>query len=578
MSVPASSSTAGDPSPAGKSGLGKAIDRVRPFMWVPSLYLAMGIPYNAIVGGTAARMYKSLGYTDSQITVPLGFIGLAWSLKPFWAAFLDMYRTKKFFVLSMELLLAILMAGVALSLPLPGFYTISLAILCIAAFASSTQDICADGIYLTALNKADQAKYAGIQGMFWTLGKVVATGVVVWLLDLIRQSQGWSYQHMWGAVFGVIAVLMVGLFVYHVAFLPSGSIEARPANARAVVGDFFHTAGTFFHKRAFWGMIAFVFLYRMGEGLILIEGQLFLQSSTAQGGLGLTAGEVSSIDSIWGTIAFVVGTTLGGLFVGRMGLKSCLWILGLALNIPHLTFVILSQLAGDHHGLGYWTIVSLVSIEKFGYGFGFVGNMIYMMQQIAPGRSTMTHYAFATALMQLMLVPTNMVSGPLADWLGFETYFIVVMFASIPSVWAAFKAPFPREEDGPDDGVTHVTADDPSRLSAALQQVQRLAGQASMYAMLHIIVLLTFDAWALGTLQGAERASGGSQFYWLCLFAAGKLVLTWIGWKKAGEALAAGAAIGDKAYTGNARGARITLVLCVLATIAVLAFGAYATR
>jgi len=165
--TPPSSPSSSASAPASAPGL---VERVRPYLWVPSLYLAMGVPYNAIVGGTAARMYKSLGYSDSQITVPLGFIGLAWSLKPFWAAFLDMYRTKKFFVLTMEVLLAILMLGVAVSLPLSTFYKVSLAIFWVAAFASSTQDICADGIYLTALNRSDQAKYAGIQGMFWTLG------------------------------------------------------------------------------------------------------------------------------------------------------------------------------------------------------------------------------------------------------------------------------------------------------------------------------------------------------------------------------------------------------------------------
>ena len=70
--------------------------------------------------------------------------------------------------------------------------------------------------------------------------------------------------------------------------------------------------------------------------------------------------------------------------------------------------------------------------------------MIYMMQQLAPGRSTMTHYAFATALMNLVLVPTNMMSGPLGEWLGFSTYFLVVMVASVPSAWAAWRAPFPQ--------------------------------------------------------------------------------------------------------------------------------------
>ena len=142
--------------------------------WVPSLYLAMGIPFN-VINGTASTMYKSLGISDGQNTVALGSIIIAWSLKPLWAAFLDMYRTKKFFVLAMELLIAVLFAGVAMSLPLPGFFQVTIALLWVAAFASSTQDICGDGIYLTALDKKTQASFAGIQGTFWNLGKVLAT-------------------------------------------------------------------------------------------------------------------------------------------------------------------------------------------------------------------------------------------------------------------------------------------------------------------------------------------------------------------------------------------------------------------
>ena len=197
----------------------------------------------------------------------------------------------------------------------------------------------------------------------------------------------------------------------------------RPTSAKQVeiAGDFFGTATTFLpdKRKAFWGMIAFVFLYRLGEGLILMEGQLFLQSATAQGGLGLTAGEVSSIDAVYGTIASIVGGLIGGWFAGKMGLSRSLWVLGLCLNVPHFTFVFLSHYAAAGHGLDYGTIVTMVSLEKFGYGVGMVGNMIYMMQQLAPGRSSMTHYAFANSLMNLVLVPTAMISGPLSEWLGF---------------------------------------------------------------------------------------------------------------------------------------------------------------
>ena len=543
---------------------------LRSLLWVPSLYLAMGIPFN-VINGTASTMFKSLGLKDGQITVALGSIVVAWSLKPLWAAFLDMYRTKKFFVLTMEFLIGVLFAGVAMCLPLPSFFQISIALLWIAAFASSTQDICGDGIYLTALDKPAQATLAGVQGMFWNLGRVLATGMLVSGMELLAKAQGWSQLKMWMAVWITAAVAMLLFTFYHVFLLPTGSVEHRPESARQVWDDFLGSATTFFHKRAFWGMIAFVFLYRLGEGLIMTEGKLFIQSSLASGGLGLSAGEVSNIDAVWGTLAAIAGGILGGIFLGKLGLMRSLPFLGLCLNIPHFTFVYLSQRAAAGHGLDYSTIALLVSIEKFGYGFGFIGNMVYMMQQIAPGRSTMTHYAFATALMNFMLVPTTMVSGPLAEWLGFSTFFFVVMFASVPSVLAAWRAPFPLKEHEQADG---LTVDDPTRLRPAERTVQLLAGRASIYAMANILTLLIIDAKILGSLQGEAAGTGRTQFVLLLGVALAKGFFSWQTFRLAGEAAVAATTTNEQNYLSNARGARIATLVCAVVSLAILAFGA----
>ena len=556
----------------------------RALLWVPSLYFAMGIPFNVIMGGTAARMYKSLGYPDGRITIALGFIGVAWSLKPLWAAFLDMYRTKKFFVLSMEVVLGILFSAIAMSLPLPGFFQVSIALFGVASLASSTQDICADGVYLTSLDRANQARLAGVQGTFWVLGKLFAAGILISFLDWVKREQGWSDQRMWSTVMFACAGSMLALAFYHLFNLPTGSITDRPENAKQVVNDFIGTAISFFHKRAFWGMIAFVFLYRLGEGLILMEGQLFLQSDVSQGGLGLTAGQVSTIDALWGTAASIIGGLLGGWFASWLTLPRALGILGLCLNIPHFTYVFLSHGAAAHHGVDLFTVKMAVSIEKFGYGFGFVGNMVYMMQQLAPGRSTMTHYAFATSLMNFMLVPTNMISGPLAEWLGFSTFFFVVMFASIPSAWAAFKAPFPLK--GSDDKGNEkegsaeqnvITIDDPTRLTPEQRNVQVLAGRASMFTMVNILIILVLDARFLGSLREADAGSRGVYFFLLVADALVKVFLSVRAFAVSKAAIDAGARISDTAYTGNAKGARVATVLCAVVSVVVLWVGAALT-
>lgn len=568
-----------------------------PWLWVPSSYLSEGIPF-AMVIWVAGTMFKDLGHTDGQITLATASIGIAWSLKPLWAAFLDMYRTKKFFVLAMELLMAVLLAGIAACLPLPNYFQITIAVLWVLAFASATQDICVDGIYITSLDEKKQAAFIGVQGVFWNVGRLFGTALIVYAAGSLKADHGMSATAAWGWALGLAAVTLTGLAAYHWFILPTGTVTKQPHSARGfdnafldlwikrswlvgrlagagviiyaanllnerfgfspesvwtwcwtvgllvvtIIGfavndwvmhpsgagpdqwfqriwkagrllgagaviyaaslvdarvgfsvtshsfwlwtlgklvglgicfslndrimhptgsnpvryqetreiarTFMDTIVDFFRKESIWGMLIFVFLYRSSEGLLLIEGPLFLQASPDAGGVGLTLKEKGIIDGTISTFVSLGAGLLGGAFMAKFGLKrNTLIFMALCLNLPHITFVILSQLAGPGHTLSLVTVGTLVTIEKFGYSFGFVANMLYMMQQISPGKYHMTHYAFCTALMNLMLVPTQMISGPLADHFGYKTYFIIVMFAAIPSVLAACYAPFPRKPD-----------------------------------------------------------------------------------------------------------------------------------
>jgi PAT family beta-lactamase induction signal transducer AmpG len=421
-----------------------------PWSWVPTSYFAEGIPF-ALVIWVAGTMFKDLGHSDGQITLATASVGIAWSLKPFWAAFLDMYRTKKFFVLLMEVLMAALLIGISLALPLPNYFQITIAVLWVMAFASATQDICVDGVYITTLDEQKQAAFIGVQGVFWNVGRIFATAAIVWSAGSLKEDHHLSPQAAWGWSLGLAAATLALLAVYHWFVLPTGSIVKRPESAGEVARTFFDTWVDFFRKEKIWGMLLFVLLYRLGEGLLLIEGPLFLQASPEMGGIGLTLKEKGIIDGTISTFISLFAGLLGGAFMAKYGLKrNTLFFMALCLNLPHVTFIVLSQLAGPGHTLSLWTVGTLVSIEKFGYSFGFVANMLYMMQQISPGKYHMTHYAFANSLMNLTLVPTQMISGPLADHLGYKTYFIVVMFAAIPSLLGAWFAPFPRKiEHGP---------------------------------------------------------------------------------------------------------------------------------
>jgi PAT family beta-lactamase induction signal transducer AmpG len=412
-----------------------------PWAWVPSGYFAEGIPY-VMITWVAATMFKDLGHSDTEITFWVGNITLMWSLKPLWAAFLDMFKTKKWIVLAMEFGMVCLLVLVGFCLPMSSYFLISIAVLWMMAFASATQDICMDGIYITSLNKADQAKYVGIQGVFWNVGRIFSMAFIVYVASYFGEGETSSWTIAWC----VAAVVMSALAGYHIFFLPKGSVVDRPKSIKEARVTFIDAWIDFFRKPQIWGMLAFVFLFRSGEGLLLGVGHLFLQAESEVGGIGLSLAQKSIIDGTVSTVVSLAGGILGGMFISKYGLKKTLFTMAICLNLPNLTYVYLAFAAQGGEPVTLWTVGSLVTIEKFFYSFGFIANMLYMMQQISPGKYHMTHYAFCTAIMNLVLWPTTAVSGFLADYLGYLTFFIVVMLATIPSFLAAWYAPFPRLE------------------------------------------------------------------------------------------------------------------------------------
>jgi PAT family beta-lactamase induction signal transducer AmpG len=413
-----------------------------PWSWVPSGYFAEGIPY-VMITWVAATMFKDLGHSDTEITFWVGNITLMWSLKPLWAVFLDMFKTKKWIVLAMEIGMVGLLVLVGFCLPMSSYFLISIGVLWMMAFASATQDICMDGIYITSLNEKEQAKYVGIQGVFWNVGRIFSMAFIVYIASYFGQGETSSWTIAWC----VAAAVMSALAGYHIFFLPKGSVPDRPESIKEARATFIDAWIDFFRKPQIWGMLAFVFLFRSGEGLLLGVGHLFLQADSEVGGIGLSLAQKSIIDGTVSTVVSLAGGILGGMFISKYGLKKTLFTMAICLNLPNLTYVYLAFAAQGGEPVTLWTVGSLVTIEKFFYSFGFIANMLYMMQQISPGKYHMTHYAFCTAIMNLVLWPTTAVSGFLADYLGYLTFFTVVMFATIPSFLAAWYAPFPRSED-----------------------------------------------------------------------------------------------------------------------------------
>ena len=422
-----------------------------PLSWVPTLYLAMGLP-NVMVGAVAAILYKNLGVSNEDIALYTSQMYLPWVLKPLWAPLLEIGRSKRWWVISMEFLMMASLGLVAMCLPVEGFFRLSLAFFWITGFASATQDTVADGVFMTTVTKTEQARYAGLQGMCWNMGAVIASGLLVSLTGFLHDHQGMPWVQCWMIVIMGAAAAM-GLFaLWHLRVLPPGSPPSLQGQGMGVGLKATREAwATFFAKPQIWMMLAVIFFYRFGEGFIEKFGPLFLLDDRAAGGLGLSNGVLGHINGTVGTITFIAGAFLGGFLVARRTLPRSFFVLALVLNIPHLTYFYLSQTAPTDT---VW-IATIVAVEKFGFGMGSVGHMLYMMQQIAPGPMRMTHYAMATGVMALTKWATGTASGWLWNGVGhhYVVFFGWVLAFSIPPVLLAWFAPFPHaEEDAEGEG------------------------------------------------------------------------------------------------------------------------------
>ena len=403
-----------------------------PLKWVPSLYFAMGLPF-VVLNMISAVLFKDLGISDAQIAFWTSLIMWPWTIKFLWSPFLEIFRTKKFFVVTTQLLSGILFGLAALSLHLPSFFAVTIAVFAIVAFSGATHDIAADGVYMSELTTQDQAKYIGWQGAFYNLAKLVAT-----TFD--------AYVRSWTVVLAILCGLLVLLGVYHVRMLPAGGGAAERHSLRDGLSGLKEVVGAFFQKKYIWYYLGFIILYRLGEGFVMKIVPLFLKADTASGGLGLTNQQIGLYYGTFGAGAFLLGSLLAGYYIAHRGLKRTLFTLCCIFNIPFAVYALLAWFQPQ----SMWLVGGGIVVEYFGYGFGFVGLTLFMMQQVAPGRHQMAHYAFASGIMNLSVMLTGAVSGYLSDALGYGVFFIVVMLATVPAFLVTWFVPF-TYDDKPND-------------------------------------------------------------------------------------------------------------------------------
>ena len=395
-----------------------------PWAWVPTLYFAEALPYVAVMT-ISLIMYKRLGLSNADITLYTSWLYLPWVIKPLWSPFVDLIKTKRWWIIAMQLLIGAALGGVAFTIPGPFWLTGSLCFFWLMAFSSATHDIAADGFYMLGLDSHQQAYFVGIRSTFYRIATIFGQGLLVMLagnLEVITRNVRYS----WSLMFYMMAGLFIAFWLWHHYILPKPA-EDRPAADQTgadIWRGFVHTFITFFQKPQVVAGICFMLFYRMPEGLLAKVSALFLIDSQANGGLGLSPAEYGLVQGTVGMIGLTLGGILGGIVASRDGLKRWLWPMVMAITLPDLVYVYLSYMLPT----SLWVVNVCVFLEQFGYGFGFSAYMLYLIYY-SQGEHKTSHYALCTAFMALSMMIPGLFAGALQEAVGYPVFFLIVVGA-----------------------------------------------------------------------------------------------------------------------------------------------------
>ena len=400
------------------------MNKKTPWTWVPTLYFAEGVPYVAVMT-ISLILYKRLGLSNTDITLYTSWLYLPWVIKPLWSPFVDMLRTKRWWIVTMQVLIGASLAGVAFTIPADFWLQGSLAFFWLMAFSSATHDIAADGFYMLGLDQHEQAYFVGIRSTFYRIATIFSSGLLVGLAGALQVLTR-SIRYSWSLVFYLMAGLFVAFWLYHNWMLPRPSEDADRGRKTAsdIFREFRDTVVTFFQKPQVWVGICFMLFYRMPEGLLAKVSALFLVDKVSNGGLGLSDGEFGLVQGTVGVIGLTLGGILGGICASRDGLKRWLWPMVMAITLPDLVYVYLSYIQPS----SLINISVCIFIEQFGYGFGFSAYMLYLIYY-SQGEHKTAHYALCTAFMALSMMIPGLFAGALQESVGYPSFFLIVVGA-----------------------------------------------------------------------------------------------------------------------------------------------------
>ena len=401
-----------------------------PWAWVPTLYFAQGLPYIAVMI-ISVIMYKRLGISNTDIALYTGWLYLPWVIKPFWSPIVDIFSTKRRWVIVMQWLVAIAFAGIAFALPVASFFSLTLAVFWLVAFVSATHDIAADGYYMLALNPHEQSFYVGIRSTAYRIASVAGQGALVVIAGCLETNTG-NVPFAWSVVFFILSALFLVFALYHSWSLPKvekTTEDKTKVDIKDVLREFIRVFVAFFKKKQVGIAILFMLLYRLPEAQLVKLINPFLLDPVSAGGLGLSTSEVGIVYGTVGIIGLTLGGIIGGLVAARQGLKFWLKPMAWSMSLTCLTFLYLSYAVDP----GLLTINVCVFIEQFGYGFGFTAYMLYLIY-FSEGEYATAHYSICTGFMALGMMLPGMAAGWIQETIGYQNFFIWTMICCVATI------------------------------------------------------------------------------------------------------------------------------------------------
>jgi len=398
-----------------------------PWTFLPTLYFAEGLPY-VIINTVSVILYKRMGIDNAHIAFWTSFLYLPWVIKMFWGPLVDIYSTKRTWILATQFAMIVCISSLTFSLRTAGFFFLSLSAFFIGAFISATYDIATDGFYMLALSEKEQALFVGIRAAFYRLAMIFGSGALVYLAGILEALTG-DIPLSWTAVVALTTLIFALVFVYHMVMLPAPAADRkRTARETADRASFGEVIRSYFEQRKIGTMLAFILLYRLGEAMLMKLVSPFLLDPKSAGGLELSTKQVGLVYGTVGVLSLVLGGVLGGGLISKFGFKRCIWPMVLAMHIPDLFFVYMAYV---QPGIGL--VYPLVALEQFGYGVGFTVFTVYLMYS-ADGRYKTSHYAISTGIMALGMMLPGFISGYIQQLLGYKIFFIIVCLMTIPGM------------------------------------------------------------------------------------------------------------------------------------------------